>query len=602
MLIPKNNKNKIIFAIIAIVIFIIIISPGPSSKVKGQTGEQGQQQQQQHVQNPKQVQIPTNNLLFNHNFEKGKEAWRSSHFMNSLILRSKKHKQQSFYSLQSFDKWEGIFQHIDLRDYSRNLLTKYHALTFEVEYINVNHKGQMSLMFRGLFSDGTQLGFDNRIDIVNECQQKFDPKNTRHNESLIIVKDYVKEIETVELEQQKSKLSITLYSSKPFEYVVPNIILYEKGSVLVTSASLVYDRVPILDAKESTSSSMINQQKGTMHNHKSMFVTRYIRDYDRQIDPFFRRASKTVFNETTDITIVSQLDISRLDRLTECSKNWDGLISVAIYIKEYSEIDKLEELLKQPQYKSLAENTDIHLVVKHFNDKPYPINYLRNIAIEYSRTDLVFVLDIDFVPSPNAHKIIKDQMNKNEKLTNDPKTVIAVAPFEIDGYDLENTQLLPKDRQGMIELIEKDKARQIHVQFAPEAHEATNYKAWETATEIYKAKYLNHWEPYTVFRKTTFRFDPRFSGYGWDKVSHSYHLHLLEYNFYVFPEVFIVHLYHPSAPWSKRSDEDLLQIWLNWCESVIHLAYSYLPSSFETLAFRSIDLLNFDQHLGVVNL
>ncbi|KAF2077483.1 hypothetical protein CYY_001182 [Polysphondylium violaceum] len=605
MLLPKGSMYKLVFGIIALALVIILLTPSPNKDTTS-TDKQLQQQQSKQQKNDKNnnntpiFTLPTNNLIYNHNFKDQKEAWRSSHFMSSFIINSNQH-QQSYYSLQSFHQWDGIFQHIDLRNYSSNLLTQYHTLTFQVEYINLNHRGKMSLMFRGLFSDGTQLGFNNRIDVINECQVKYDPKETRHNESVALAKEFVASVEKSEMEQRKSIISITLHSNRPFEYIIPNIILYEKGSILISNVALYYDRTNVLDAKTSKFSEMINHVTGSMHNHKTMLVDKYIRDYDREIEPFFKRASKSAYSQSSDITIVSQLDISRLDRLTECSKNWDGLISVAIYIKEEADVDKLKQLLRMPQHKSLAENTDIHLVFKHFNDKPYPINYLRNVAIDYSRTDYVFVLDIDFVPSPNAHHIMREALQNNPALLNDPKSVIAVAPFEIDGYDLDNTYRLPDNKETMISLIAQDAARQIHVRFAPEAHEATDYKSWETATDIYKATYMNHWEPYTVFRKTALQFDPRFSGYGWDKVSHSYHLSLLGYNFYVFPEVFIVHLYHPSAPWSKRTDEDHLQIWFNWCESVINLAYNYLPSSFETLNFKSISLLNGDQHLGIVN-
>ena len=34
----------------------------------------------------------------------------------------------------------------------------------------------------------------------------------------------------------------------------------------------------------------------------------------------------------------------------------------------------------------------------------YPINVLRNIALRETRTDYVFVIDVDFIPMPGLHE------------------------------------------------------------------------------------------------------------------------------------------------------------------------------------------------------
>lgn len=39
----------------------------------------------------------------------------------------------------------------------------------------------------------------------------------------------------------------------------------------------------------------------------------------------------------------------------------------------------------------------------------YPINFLRNVAVQYSRTENVIHLDVDFVTSPNLLNTLKYQ-------------------------------------------------------------------------------------------------------------------------------------------------------------------------------------------------
>ena len=37
----------------------------------------------------------------------------------------------------------------------------------------------------------------------------------------------------------------------------------------------------------------------------------------------------------------------------------------------------------------------------------YPINYLRNVALKFAKTDNVFLSDIDFVPGTDAYPMLK---------------------------------------------------------------------------------------------------------------------------------------------------------------------------------------------------
>ena len=37
----------------------------------------------------------------------------------------------------------------------------------------------------------------------------------------------------------------------------------------------------------------------------------------------------------------------------------------------------------------------------------YPVNYLRNIALEHARTPFVFLSDVDFVPMPGTYSILR---------------------------------------------------------------------------------------------------------------------------------------------------------------------------------------------------
>ena len=59
-------------------------------------------------------------------------------------------------------------------------------------------------------------------------------------------------------------------------------------------------------------------------------------------------------------------------------------------------------------------------------------------------------------------------------------------------------------------------------------------------------------EPYIVVRRNVTRYDERFAGFGWNKVSHIMELHAQSYEFHVLPNAFVVHLPHsPSLDIAK---------------------------------------------------
>lgn len=54
-------------------------------------------------------------------------------------------------------------------------------------------------------------------------------------------------------------------------------------------------------------------------------------------------------------------------------------------------------------------------------------------------------------------------------------------------------------------------------------------------------------EPYVVVRSNVSRYDRRFVGFGWNKVTHIMELQAQGYEFVVLPNVFTVHMPHPPS-------------------------------------------------------
>lgn len=60
--------------------------------------------------------------------------------------------------------------------------------------------------------------------------------------------------------------------------------------------------------------------------------------------------------------------------------------------------------------------------------------------------------------------------------------------------------------------------RRYHVW--PKGHAPTDYAKWRTATVPYRVAWQPDFEPYVVVRRDCPRYDQRFVGFGWNKVSH----------------------------------------------------------------------------------
>ena len=66
---------------------------------------------------------------------------------------------------------------------------------------------------------------------------------------------------------------------------------------------------------------------------------------------------------------------------------------------------------------------DVHLVFD--NGSPYPVNLLRNVALERSRTRYVVIVDVDLIPSKPTRQYLLSLLPSLQR-----KTVYVLAAFE----------------------------------------------------------------------------------------------------------------------------------------------------------------------------
>ncbi|XP_044173578.1 glycosyltransferase-like protein gnt13 isoform X1 [Acropora millepora] len=259
------------------------------------------------------------------------------------------------------------------------------------------------------------------------------------------------------------------------------------------------------------------------------------------------------------ITLVTQLTSNRIKMLKRILRFWNGPLSIAMYVvvEDSDDVDtKRKEVRLELPTHLFTKFSTLSVIVTYGNEigPQYPINRLRNIAISNAKTQFIFLVDVDFIPSPDLEIFARHHiLDYNERIngTND-KLAFVVPAF--DGARNLLIRDLPETKEELIGMVKsKDKLAPFRKVESPLSHSNTNYIKWYQTNEPYEVRsYQDKYEPYLILRRTPELpfYDQRFTGYGMNKISHVIELALLRYKFIVLPDVWIIHYYHRISPLS----------------------------------------------------
>ncbi|KAK2715835.1 hypothetical protein QYM36_010410 [Artemia franciscana] len=239
-----------------------------------------------------------------------------------------------------------------------------------------------------------------------------------------------------------------------------------------------------------------------------------------------------------DVTLVAQLSMDRLQMVDALCANWEGPVSLALYLSD-AEAQQFLSYVQDSHLLRSRRNIAYHLVYKE--GTLYPVNFLRNIAMEQARTRYLFLTDIDFLPMIGLYSTLKKAVQTLKTETS--IKALVVPAFETQRYRLN----FPKSKAELLSMLDLGTLFTFRYHDWPQGHAPTNYARWRTATTPYKIQWEADFEPYVVVRKDQVpKFDASFQGFGWNKVAHSMELAAKNFDFVVLPNAFIIHL--PHAP------------------------------------------------------
>ncbi|KAG7673128.1 hypothetical protein Ndes2526B_g05297 [Nannochloris sp. 'desiccata'] len=279
------------------------------------------------------------------------------------------------------------------------------------------------------------------------------------------------------------------------------------------------------------------------------------------------------------ITLMTQLSADRLSMLENQCRTWPDPIIAAVYVPLFRnrtggapyvatyQNTTMDDIIRGiNSFHQFMESTAqcalrIELVGQYLsrrNPQQYPINSLRNRALTLANTELVLMLDVDFVASPMLglpEPGYRDPAVYNQmvEMTNKKKALVLPA-FEITNRKQDLTMAQNYARSMVV--AGKEQVQQgykegtldaFNGRDAPWGHGPTNTTKWVRLSRpiLYRVVYEPKYEPFVILsRRLAPWADERFVGYGGNKIAYINQLHGLGFGFHAHPYGFAIHVPH----------------------------------------------------------
>uniref|UniRef100_A0AAR2JY53 LARGE xylosyl- and glucuronyltransferase 1 n=1 Tax=Pygocentrus nattereri TaxID=42514 RepID=A0AAR2JY53_PYGNA len=241
--------------------------------------------------------------------------------------------------------------------------------------------------------------------------------------------------------------------------------------------------------------------------------------------------------DQTDVTLVAQLSMDRLQMLEAICKHWEGPISLALYLSD-AEAQQFLRYAQGSEVLMSRSNVGYHIVYKE--GQFYPVNLLRNVAMRQVNTPYMFLSDIDFLPMYGLYEYLRKSVVQLDMANT--KKALVVPAFETLRYRLS----YPKSKAELLSQLDMGTLFTFRYHVWTKGHAPTNFAKWRTATTPYRVQWEADFEPYVMVRRDCPEYDRRFVGFGWNKVAHIMELDAQEYEFVVLPNAYMIHM--PHAP------------------------------------------------------
>ncbi|CAG9769597.1 unnamed protein product [Ceutorhynchus assimilis] len=296
------------------------------------------------------------------------------------------------------------------------------------------------------------------------------------------------------------------------------------------------------------------------------------------------RAERTFKCEET-VTYTTHADYSFMDNLVPLLERWRAPISIALHAPGTDFAYTLESIAhlrdctsslvrelvtfhiyfstkhvpkEVPKHNVLDEPYNCSLTPPYLNVSSdqmykaqkkllYPVNVGRNVAREMAQTHFILPSDIELYPSPNiSSKFLNLIATNTGPLQSKNPKVYPLHLFEVSA----NSQV-PVTKTMLKDMLSNGTALPFHKNLCPGCHNIPKAKEWQLAPETKdlhvfhvgkrNGKFI-HWEPIFIGTHSDPLYDERLSWEGKsDKMTQGYALCVLNYDFLILDNAFLVH-------------------------------------------------------------
>ncbi|XP_059221203.1 beta-1,4-glucuronyltransferase 1 [Stomoxys calcitrans] len=177
----------------------------------------------------------------------------------------------------------------------------------------------------------------------------------------------------------------------------------------------------------------------------------------------------------------------------------------------------------------------------------YPVNVGRNIARDAAITHFILASDIELYPNPGLVKKFLEMIARNEPYLNRKSPRV----FPLSIFEVDDSSPVPHDKSELQEFLRSGKAIPFHKRVCASCHGVPKSKEWMAANETdelsvfhigKRTGYFVHWEPIYIGTNAEPHYDERLSWEGKsDKMTQGYALCVLDYEFHILDNAFLVH-------------------------------------------------------------
>jgi hypothetical protein len=152
------------------------------------------------------------------------------------------------------------------------------------------------------------------------------------------------------------------------------------------------------------------------------------------------------------VTLATVARTSQLDRLLVQMGRWGGPVSVAMYIGSLKDIHEFRSFHKSHQ--ADFSRASVHFIMEK-STLGYPINHLRNLALDQVQTDFFVSVNGDFVTPPNGYNQLKSLMVSHLMGPLLSKTLFVLPAFErFDFGHPIKPEMLPNDKIQLKQMVQ----------------------------------------------------------------------------------------------------------------------------------------------------